>query len=279
MLQYSVESRVGELALFPLLTTKEEEEMGRLIDEGKELEDLLRLKGKVVAYRKLEKAEELSAIPNVHIPERTFTFCQVPFMVRALGMTVGATENSPMLDRCMRLHGLKNPDADSMARESAMLSTTWFGSAEEAMEQQKDYKRIPAGGAIAAAPLTDGKFEPDVVLIYGNPAQIMMIMCGLQKEKYEKFQFSFIGEGACADSLGQCYVDRKPALAIPCYGERALGQVADDEIVIALPPDKLAPALSGIRKLAKVRLSYPVSYIGGLADVIPILSQIYTMHR
>ena len=103
----------------------------------------------------------------------------------------------------------------------------------------------------------------------------MMIMCGLQKEKYERFNFSFIGEGGCADSLAQCYVSGKPALAIPCYGERALGQVADDEIVVALPPSEIEKSLSGLEKLAKVGLKYPVVYIGGVADVIPILSQLY----
>jgi len=94
----------------------------------------------------------------------------------------------------------------------------------------------------------------------------MMILCGMQKEKYERFQFFFIGEGACADSLAQCYTSGKPALAIPCYGERAMGQVADDEIVIALPPGEMGRALSGMKKLAKIGFRYPIAFIGGLAD-------------
>lgn len=243
---------------------------------SKELEEALRLKTKPVAYRKLEKAEDLDRIENVYRPNRTFTYCQVPFMVRVLGLTVGVTREDQMLDRCMRLHGVKDADEDSMQREAAMLSTTWLPSPEEAMKQQHDYPRIPAGEAIVSAPLADEKFEPQVVSIYGNPAQVMMIMCGLQKDKYERFEFSFIGEGACADSLAQCFVSGKPALAIPCYGERALGQVADDEIVIALPPDEIERSLSGLKKLARVGLKYPVSYIGGVADVVPILSQLYT---
>ena len=249
--------------------------MAKWAEVSRELEETLRLKTKPVAYKKLEKAEELDDIENVFRPDRTFTYCQVPFMVRVLGLTVGITREVQMLDRCMRLHGLKDADEESMQREAAMLSTTWLPSSEEAMKQQHDYPRIPAGEAIVAAPLADEKFEPDVVSVYGNPAQVMMIMCGLQKEKYERFNFSFIGEGACTDSLAKCYVSGKPALAIPCYGERALGQVADDEIVIALPPSEIEKSLSGLKKLAKVGLKYPVIYIGGLADVVPILSQLY----
>jgi len=249
--------------------------MAKWAEVSRELEETLRLKTKPVAYKKLEKAEELDDIENVFRPDRTFTYCQVPFMVRVLGLTVGITREVQMLDRCMRLHGLKDADEESMQREAAMLSTTWLPSSEEAMKQQHDYPRIPAGEAIVAAPLGDEKFEPDVVSVYGNPAQVMMIMCGLQKEKYERFNFSFIGEGACTDSLAKCYVSGKPALAIPCYGERALGQVADDEIVIALPPSEIEKSLSGLKKLAKVGLKYPVVYIGGVADVVPILSQLY----
>jgi uncharacterized protein (DUF169 family) len=249
--------------------------MGRFAELGRKLEETLRLRTRPVAFRKLANAEDLDEIENVYRPDRTFTYCQVPFMVRVLGLTVGITREDQMLDRCMRLHGLKDADEESMQRESFMLSTTWLPSPEEAMKQQHDYPRIPAGDAIVAAPLTDEKFEPEVVSVYGNAAQIMMIMCGLQKIKYERFNFSFIGEGACADSLAQCYVSGKPALAIPCYGERALGQVADDEIVIALPPDTIEKSLAGLKKLARVGLRYPVSYIGGIADVVPILSQIY----
>ena len=252
---------------------------------SKKLEDVMRLKTRPVAYKRFEKAEELDEIDGIFRPFQSFTYCQIPFMVRAMGVTMGISrgdlerleESGPQwFDRCMRLHGLRDADEESMKREAAALSTTWFGSPDDAMVQQHDYPRIPAGEAIIVGPLDEARFEPDVVSIYANPAQIMMILCGLQKDKYERFDFSFIGEGACADSLARCYVTGKPALAIPCYGERALGQVADDEIVLALPPAEIERSLGGLKKLADVGLKYPVQYIGGMADVGPILSRLYS---
>ena len=162
-----------------------------------------------------------------------------------------------------------------MNAEAAMLSTTWFRSPEEGLQQQRDYYRISVGGAIVLAPLTKQKFEPEVLLVYGNPAQIMMLMCGLQKMKYERFSFSFIGEGACSDSLAQCYITGKPALSIPCYGERAIGGVSDDEVVIALPPGELERAISGLKELQKIGFRYPISFIGPLLDPTPMLTGIY----
>ncbi len=242
---------------------------------GTELENKLHLKTKIIAYRRLEKAEELDTIKNVIRLDRFFTFCQVPFMVRVNGITVGITREDKILDRCSRLFGLKPATEKSMNAEAARLSTTWFHSPEEALQQQNDYYRIPVGGAIVLAPLTKQKFEPEVLLVYGNPAQIMMIMCGLQKVKYERFSFSFIGEGACTDSLAQCYITGKPAVSIPCYGERSMGGVSDDEIAIALPPGELERTISGLKELAKIGFGYPINFIGPLLDPIPLLSDKY----
>lgn len=237
--------------------------------------NLLRLRTEPVAFRRLEKAEDLDKIPNVIRVKRGFSYCQVPFLVRVMGQTVGITKEDPIGNRCTRLHGLRPATEKSMQNEAAMLSTTWFASPEEALKQQHETPRVPVGEAIVVAPLAKEKFEPEVVSIYANPAQVMMILCGLQKEKYERFQFFFIGEGACADSLAQCYASGKPAVAIPCYGERTMGQVADDEIVVALPPGELGRAVSGMKKLAKIGFKYPIPFIGGLADPTPILSQFY----
>jgi uncharacterized protein (DUF169 family) len=242
---------------------------------GAELENMLRLKTNIIAYRRLENAEELGNIKNVIRLDRFFTFCQVPFMVRVNAITVGITKEDKIQGRCSRLFGLRHASEKSMNAEAAMLSNTWFRSPEEAMQQQGDYYRIPVGGAIVLAPLTKQKFEPEVILIYGNPAQIMMVMCGLQKVRYERFSFSFIGEGACSDSLAQCYITGKPSVSIPCYGERSMGGVSDDEIAIALPPGELERTIEGLKELARIGFKYPINSIGPWLDPTPLLSGIY----
>ena len=101
-------------------------------------------------------------------------------MARVNGWTVGATKEDAregrLLDRCSRIHGLRTASEKSMAAEAASLSTTWFSSADDAMKQQRDYPRIPAGEAIVLAPLSVDSFDPDVVMIYGLPAQVMLVM-------------------------------------------------------------------------------------------------------
>ena len=240
-----------------------------------ELEMLLKLRNYPIAYKRLEDAAELETIRKVRRLNRFMLFCQLPALVRNRGWTVGVTAQEGISPRCARIHGLASPTEKSKAEESAQLSTTWFASPEEAMRQQEDYPRIPPGEALVLAPLASGKFEPDVVLIYGNPAQLMMILCGLQKIRYERFEFFFIGEGACADSLAQCYTSGRPSIAIPCFGERRFGEVLDDEMVLALPPALVETAVEGLRKLSKVGLRLPIPFHGAEFDPSQALAMAY----
>jgi uncharacterized protein (DUF169 family) len=250
--------------------------MGNWAEQSKTIKEKLSLPSEPIGYRRLEKAGELENIPGITRWNQPSMFCQVPFMARVGGLTVALTSESPIGDRCKRIHGLLATNEKAMLQEAKMLSRTWMPSAEEGLRQQADYPRIPPGEAIVVGPLSRGNFEPEVILIYGNPAQLMMLMCGLQKIHYERFQFHFIGEGACVDSLGQCYNTGKPALAIPCYGERSMGQVKDDEIVIALPPSDLERAIEGLEILAKIGFKYPISFIGAYLDPNPLLANYYS---
>jgi uncharacterized protein (DUF169 family) len=253
--------------------------MDDLAKLGLELEDRLRLRTKIIAYKKLERAQDLATIPDVRRIERPMTFCQIPDMVRVHEWTVGVTTHDQMTGRCMKFCGLQEPADEETRIEAAVLATTWMPSYEESLKQQAEYPRIPAGEAIVLAPLTQGVFEPDVIMLYGNPAQIMMFMCGLQKRQYESFSFSFIGEGDCANSLARCYTTGKPALGLGCYGERAMGQMADGEIVLALPPGELERAVLGLRELAAVGFKYPIRFIGAEHDPFPELAEFYPAER
>jgi len=239
-----------------------------------EMERLLRLKAGPIAYKRLEKAAELDEIAEVMPLDRRASFCQVPAMVRTMGLTIGATRDN-FGERCARINGLAPTTEKQVAWEAESFANTWFANVEEARKQMAAYPLVPPGEAVVLAPLAAGKFEPDVILIYANPAQMMLLMNGLQFKDYQRFQFFFIGEGSCADGLAQCYTTGKPALAIPCLGERSFGAVGDDEMVMALPPAMMAKAVEGLQALKARGIGYPIMYLGPLCDPSPVLVQIY----
>ncbi|MCP3922669.1 MAG: DUF169 domain-containing protein [Desulfobacterales bacterium] len=74
-------------------------------------------------------------------------------------------------------------------------------------------------------PLLYNPFDPDIILIYANPAQIILMINAIQHEKYEVMDFYCVGESSCSEGIVRCYETGKPGLSIPCYGERRYGQL------------------------------------------------------
>ena len=67
-----------------------------------------------------------------------------------------------------------------------------------------------------------------------------------------------VGESACADSWGRALATGEPSLSVPCYAERAFGGVADDEMLMALPPSCLPQVVEGLAALSRNGLRYPI---------------------
>ena len=76
-------------------------------------------------------------------------------------------------------------------------------------------------GALAVAPLASGRLDPpDIALFYATPGAMIYFINGLQYSGYKRFDWSVVGESACADSWGRALRTREPSLSIPCFAER-----------------------------------------------------------
>jgi uncharacterized protein (DUF169 family) len=150
------------------------------------------------------------------------------------------------------------PEGTDMPEGVARYVSGW----EDNAKRNRAFPRIPVGAAVVLAPLHSATFDPDVILVYGDPSQIIMMIQSMQKIQFERFEFACIGESSCADSLAECYLSGKPKVGLPGYGERALGHVSDEEIVLALPPDYLPMVLRGWVELRKTGVTYPVAFAG-----------------
>jgi uncharacterized protein (DUF169 family) len=90
---------------------------------------------------------------------------------------------------------------------------------------------------------------------------------GLQWAGYKRFDWSVVGESACADSWGRALTTRQPSLSIPCFAERRYGGVLDDEMLMAAPPEYLTSAITGMKALSKNGFRYPFPQYGVQQDV------------
>jgi uncharacterized protein (DUF169 family) len=218
-----------------------------------------------IGLKFFEDAGELQSVKKLRKFGHPATFCQVVTQARTAGWTIGV-EAEDLLEGCASVFGLIVPPESRM--DGSRTAGVWFHYQEDARKHQEAIPRIPHSQyqAIAVAPLSADKFEPDVAVIFGMPAQIILFVNGMQWEGYKRYQFHCVGETACSDSMVQCFNTGEPSLAIPCYGERRYGGVQDDEIVIAVKPDMLEKVVTGLKGLGAAGLRYPIPPYGSQSD-------------
>lgn len=232
------------------------------------MELLMRLKSFPVAFKMLEKKEQLDDVLFLRRPSEKVSMCQLITQVRNFDWTVGADLEDFMGPMCPSIIGLTDlPDEPFM--DGTFRSIVWTRNREEGKRYENAVPRIPTGKyeAVVMAPLVYNPFEPDIVLIYANPAQMMLLINALQFEDYEVMQFFCVGESSCSDAVARCYLNGKPAMTIPCYGERRYGHAQDEDLVMALPADDMEKALRGLEALYRRGIRYPISYAGAEKDL------------
>jgi uncharacterized protein (DUF169 family) len=234
-----------------------------------ELERLLRLRSIVFAFQMFERREDMEAIPRIRRPSAVHTMDQIVGQASRLGWTVGITGDDLVGAQCRAVVGLggaKTPEWYS----GEHMRGVWFSESADASAHQASMHCVPDGQyqALAVGPLAAGKLpKPDIALFYATPGAMMYFINGLQWAGYKRFDWSVVGESACADSWGRALTQRTPSLSIPCFAERRYGGVLDDEMLMAAPPEYFVKAIEGMRALSKNGFRYPFPQYGVQQDV------------
>ena len=229
-----------------------------------DLERLLKLRAIPFGIKLFENREEMEAIPRIRRPRSVHTLDQVVAQAARLGWTVGLTAEDLVGAQCRAVVGLGGAK-DEAWRSGQHMVGVWYSTAEDASAHQAAMECVPDGRyeALAVAPLASGRLDPpDIALFYATPGAMIYFINGLQWAGYKRFDWSVVGESACADSWGRALKTRGPSLSIPCFAERRYGGVLDDEMLMALPPDYLPKAIAGMEALAKNGLRYPFPQYG-----------------
>ena len=232
------------------------------------MEQFLRLRSFPVAMKMLAAKEELEQIPYIRRAETKVTFCQLITRVRCFDWTVGADFDDFLFPTCPSILGLT--DLPETHKDGTFRSIVWVATKEDGRKFEASIPRLPLNTyeAVVLAPLVYNPFDPDIVLLYANPAQMMLLINALQFEAYEVLQFFCVGESSCSDAVVRCYTNNKPSLSIPCYGERRYGHAQDDELVMALPAALMDKALRGLEALYRRGVRYPISFAGAEGSVL-----------
>jgi uncharacterized protein (DUF169 family) len=136
------------------------------------------------------------------------------------------------------------------------------------------YTETPAAGAISeaetarfaygqyeyvvAAPLQRAEFEPDLVLVYGNSAQVMRLVTGALWKRGGRIHSSFSGRIDCSDEVIVTMQQNDYQVILPCNGDRIFAQTQDDEMAFTIPAAKMDELIEGLEATHAGGIRYPI---------------------
>lgn len=241
------------------------------------LNRLLKLRTTPIGMKLFATREEMEAIPKIRRPNSIHTTDQIVGMAARLNWTVGITQDDLVGAQCGAVIGLHPQNEEWLS--GARMKGVWYETLEDTRAHQEAMHVVPFGSyaAMAVSPLTTGRLNPpDICLIYATPAQMILLINGLQYSGYKNFEWGCVGESACADSWGRALSLREPSVSIPCFAERRYGGVQDDELLMATPPEYLPKAIAGLEALAANGLRYPIPPYGVQSDAQAGLGRSYS---
>ncbi len=116
-------------------------------------------------------------------------------------------------------------------------------------------------GTVLMSPLGRASFEPDVITVYGNSAQVMRMVAGALYHTGGEITSTFTARADCADIVIKTIQTGKPQVILPCYGDRVFGQTHDHEMAFTIPfsmADEFADGLKQTHKGECVTLFQPI---------------------
>jgi uncharacterized protein (DUF169 family) len=141
------------------------------------------------------------------------------------------------------------------------LSAGMFTTSPEIGKRQEDLvDRFDFGtySHILVAPLGRAAFEPDLIMVYGNPAQIMRLIHGALYNEGGSVKSAAMGRLGCATTI-TVIKDDECRYVVPGNGDRIFGMTQDHEMTFLMPISKVEAVLDGLVKTHKAGVRYPIT--------------------
>lgn len=120
--------------------------------------------------------------------------------------------------------------------------------------------RFPEGKYcyLVVGPLEKIDFEPDLVLVYGSPAQVMRLVQGALYNDGGTITSTFSGRAECSETIVQTLNSGKCQVILPGNGERVFGQTQDHEMAFTMPWSEVEKTMDGLTATHKGGVRYPI---------------------
>lgn len=185
--------------------------------------------------------------------------CQAWGMARRYGWTLALGEEDAACPYGALALGFLPP-------KEGFLSGQYRGGAsspEAGVRTAQAMRRLEYGQYryLIMAPLERADFEPQLILIYGNSAQVMRLVQGRLYLTGGSLTSSAAGGYDCADIIPGTLLSDECQVVLPCNGDRIFGLTQDDEMAFTLPWSKVETTIKGLEAGHKSGLQrYPIPF-------------------
>jgi uncharacterized protein (DUF169 family) len=190
--------------------------------------------------------------------------CVAMTMCRKYGWTVGMTTDDNACLIAGYTYGWSEPEPETQKALADFMVVMKYAANEnvartslEGAEQVKLGKGEYAG--VVFSPLERTKIEPDLVMIFCNPAQLMRLVHGATQETGVAVQSIFSGRaGTCTEGVLRTLKTEQPKVVLPGNGDRVWAMVQDEEMVFTIPASWLDPVIRGLEATHQTGIRYPI---------------------
>lgn len=220
----------------------------------------LRLETYPIAIKLIENEEDLKEIKFLKKPDKQLALCQIFSYSRYYGWTMSCTKDDNLCPLAEIAIGFEEPH--DLFKEGAFFVGRYNESKEAAKKTASTMPFIEKGkfSAIVSGALNRVEYEPDLIMIWGNSAQIMRIIQGDLWKEGGRVTLSTFCDGVCADTIAEAYNTKKLQIAFPCLGDRRFGLAKDSDLIATIPFEIIDTIIDGIEKTHKAGTRYPIPY-------------------
>ena len=188
----------------------------------------------------------------------SFTLCQALALGRKEGLTIVLDKESQSCPIALAGLGFVRPD------EYLSGKYTLAPVNRPAEVQKKAAEAIPRFefgrfNHILISPIQTANFDPDVIIFYGNGAQVMRMIQAAVFASGESLTSKSTGAGGCLLPIVVPILGGECNYAVPGNGERRLGLIADGELAFAMPRNRFEEVVKGLKLSHEGRQTYPIS--------------------
>ena len=230
-------------------------------DLGKELNLYVKPETMPVAVNFLQHKNEIpvgTRTPLKDLKVRV-AHCQAQAIARKYGWTIAMTREDLGCAISGHTYGWEQADKAGAIR---FLTTMSYAADSEAADMiLQSFRALKPGHceAVVYSPLERTKIEPDVILMYLNPAQLMRCLHGSTYHTGKPITCSFSGRAAsCTEGVIAAYLDQSPKVVVPGNGDRVWATAQDHEMVYALPASHLKDLVEGLARTHEKGIRYPI---------------------